>query len=144
MVKSADTGYGSDRCQPGCSCDRHSIGGCLSGCRCGKHSLRNSGQFKKGHVSEFRHFVGDGCARHGAKRRDDLPGYRHVKTAQGVKLEHRLVMERVLGRSLDTREHVHHINGDKLDNRLENLAVLDIREHARLHGGRREGVITLG
>ena len=46
---------------------------------------------------------------------------------------HRAVMERAIGRKLLTHEHVHHINGDKLDNRVENLEIIDARLHGLSH-----------
>lgn len=46
---------------------------------------------------------------------------------------HRRVMEKKLGRRLERGEVVHHINGDRLDNRPENLKRLSAKEHYKKH-----------
>lgn len=47
---------------------------------------------------------------------------------------YRAVMEAHLGRELRSDEHVHHINGDCSDDRLENLELIDPSSHGAKHG----------
>lgn len=68
---------------------------------------------------------------------EDERGYRYVyrpdhphANAVGYYEEHRLVVERRLGRLLLPTEDVHHLNGIKNDNRDENLQVMTHADHA--------------
>jgi len=47
--------------------------------------------------------------------------------------ESRILMEAHVGRKLRTDDNVHHKNGDPFDNRIENLELLNRREHTLLH-----------
>lgn len=81
----------------------------------------------------------------------DKNGHPHLKKASGITTDgyiwircigrygnqiklHRYLMEIKLRRKLKSEEIVHHINEDKLDNRIENLELTTISEHNKKHG----------
>jgi hypothetical protein len=90
--------------------------------------VENAGTFKKGHrgmrAEENPNWRGGFVMKNGYK----------AMVVEGRKIYvHRYVVEQSIGRKLEKNEHVHHLNHDKLDNRIENLKILSPQEHSRYH-----------
>ena len=64
----------------------------------------------------------------------EWPSASHLNSWRGYVFEHRYVMEKHLGRSLDSKEVIHHLDGDKEHNHLVNLFLCkDAKEHEEIH-----------
>lgn len=123
------------------------VGNCVNGCdrpQYAKNECRNCGRKRYYETSER--------VKRGAVKRDLIPvgalgkpnqqGYVSIKvSAEPIvwELEHRHVMSQHVGRPLLDDETVHHKNGNKLDNRLENLELWSSR-HPK--GQRVEDLVT--
>ena len=60
-------------------------------------------------------------------------GYILARFGRARVWEHRMIASKMLGRSLRRDEVVHHKNGKRHDNRPENLEVLTVSEHRKMH-----------
>jgi len=69
------------------------------------------------------------------------PDYQGTVYKSGLIYEHRLIMEYFLGRNLHTNEIVHHKDGNKRNNKFENLELLSRAIHTALHAPKPKVVI---
>jgi len=76
-------------------------------------------------------------------KRINSRGYVIVKHGNAWVREHRLVMSFHLGRKLKKNESVHHINGNKSDNDLSNLELMNTSLHTKLHRSKWERYSSL-
>jgi hypothetical protein len=87
-----------------------------------------------------------GIHHHDGRVYEAAPGHPHAvgttRGRAGYVFRSRLVMERHLGRYLAHQETVHHINGDKTDDRIENLMLFSTPgEHSSFHAKTRENKV---
>lgn len=60
-------------------------------------------------------------------------GYITENVSKNYKRQHRRIVEEFIGRALKPEEHIHHKNGDKMDNRIDNLQIVSNSEHGKIH-----------
>jgi len=104
---------------------------CNKTCYSKYQSLTRTGENANGYKRGFSF--------HGKGRRAYITRSVHGKK----RFDHRLIMEKYLGRKLEYEEVVHHINDDPMDNRIENLILTTRQEHMKLHVAMRKKKVEM-
>ena len=113
---------------------------------CGKDFITNSAYVKR--RPNHKRFCSVDCSVEYKRRgfgvrtgKVGADGYEAMTDNNGNQVRvHRYLMEQSIGRKLRADQHVHHINGNKLDNRLSNLEVLDSGKHTQIHAKKRYSI----
>lgn len=101
----------------------------LCRCICGKESQHHTGTLTSGHANSCSNCLNKNrkgplhpCWK-GGRTLDGKSGYVKLWNNGKPRREHTLIAESILGRKLKPGEDVHHINGNKQDNRNANLLI---------------------
>jgi hypothetical protein len=115
------------------------------GCFKKGNQIGKATQFKKGHISWLKGrkspYSMEKSFNWKGGRRIKKTGHIEIRKPEhptshkdGYILEHRYIMEKFLGRNLKRSEIVHHKNGNRSDNRIENLEIItSIGKHRSIH-----------
>jgi hypothetical protein len=106
--------------------EAHNSAGLTKRClRCGKDFRISPSR------SEIKKYCGQKCYGE-AQRVNNTTKYRRIIVEGKQVLEHRWLMQQHAGRPLRDDEEVDHKNGNRGDNRIDNLRILEKRDHSRI------------